>query len=86
MRNFFNSFDLVDVINIQEAGRKPCVHVEDLAIDQCCDRQVVKQVRELLPYCRTPIFPLTLNIKAVDLSDLPSLMVAAEQSEPARIP
>ena len=78
MRNLFNSLYLVDVANVQQTGREPSVDIEYFIINQRGDRQKVEQICEFLPDGRASIFPLTPAVEAIDLCNLPGLMVPAK--------
>ena len=50
VRYFLNSIQLLNLIESVDARRKSTVKTEDLFLYNSCDRQIVKQVCELLPY------------------------------------
>ena len=58
---------------------------ENLTIYRGRQRQVIKQVRELLPDRETSVLFLALNLKAVDLRDLARFMITSQKEEPAGI-
>ena len=59
-------------------------HVRDayLAIDERCQRQVVKEVGEELPHIRIAILAQALIIEAIDLRDLAAFVIAAKDRYP----
>ena len=57
------------------------METEDLVLDHCCQRQVVKQVSQVLPHVGIAILAEALVIEAVDLGDLATLVVATEDSD-----
>lgn len=48
-----------------------CVLMSHLLVDQCGERQVVKQVCEVLPDIGVAVLPQTFIVEAIDLCDLP---------------
>ncbi len=57
-----------------------------LSIDQSSKREVVEQVSEVFPNIRIAVFPQTLIVKAVHLSDLSAFVVTTQQSDSVRVP
>ena len=56
---------------------------ENLTIYRGRQRQVVKQVRELLPDGKTSILALALDLEAVDLRNLARFMITSQKKKPA---
>lgn len=52
-----------------------------MSINQGSERQVVKQVCEVLPDVGIAVLPQALIIEAVDLRDLPRLMVSSQDGD-----
>lgn len=52
-----------------------------LGVDQRGERQVVKQVREVLPHVGVAVLPQALVVEAVHLRDLPALVVPSEDCD-----
>lgn len=52
-----------------------------LSIDQCSEWQVVKQVCEVLPDIGIAVLPQALVVEAIDLCDLPWLMVPSQDGD-----
>lgn len=86
MWNFLNAVQTPDVVEGIDRGRETAVEAEDLIVDQGCEGEVVEKVGEVFPYVGVSVLPETFIIKAVDLSDLAGLVVAAQDSDAARIP
>lgn len=57
------------------------VDTEDLVIDDDAQGQEVEHIGEVVPHVRIPIFPRTLCVEAVRLSDTSGFMVATDQSD-----
>lgn len=52
-----------------------------LGVHQRGERQIIKQVREVLPHVGIAVFPQALVVEAVYLCDLPALVVASEDCD-----
>ena len=59
---------------------------EDLAIHRGRQRQIVKQVRELLPNGETSVLALALDLEAVNLRDLARFMITSQKEKSAGKP
>ena len=57
------------------------MHAEDSLVDHGGHGQKVKEVRELAPHHGRPVALHALAVEAVDLRDLPRLVVAAEERD-----
>ena len=55
---------------------------ENLIFDDSCQRQVVKEVRQVLPHVGVAVLAKAFVIEAVNLGDLPALVIASEDSDP----
>lgn len=86
MRNFLESIDVFDVVDHVQSRAKSAVHRKYLVVDYGADRKEVKNVCELLPDLWRAVFALALGVEAVDLRDLPSLVVATQQAYSLWIP
>lgn len=62
------------------------VVVAYLIVDQGGQRQAIEQVCEDFPHTRTAILPQALIVEAINLSDLPRLVVPAKDCNPAWVP
>ena len=59
---------------------------ENLTIYRGRQRQVVEQIRELLPDSEASVLALALDLEAVDLRDLARFMITSQKEEPAGKP
>ena len=57
------------------------MEAEDLILDDCSQGQIIKELCELFPDAGVPVFPQTLIVEAIYLSDLPTLVVSSEDSQ-----
>lgn len=57
------------------------MEAKDLVLYNCSERQIVEQVGQVLPNVRIPVLSQTLVVKAVHLSNLPTLMIASQNSD-----
>lgn len=57
------------------------MEAKDLVLHNCSERQIVEQVGQVLPNVRIPVLAQTLVVKAVHLSNLPTLMIASQNSD-----
>ena len=62
------------------------MEAEELILHDCGERQVIEQLSEALPDIRVAVFAGALIIEAIDLSDLPGLMIAPEDGDAVFIP
>lgn len=54
------------------------VQTEDLTVNEGSQRQVIEQIREILPDICVSVFSKTFIVESVDLGDLTGLVVAAQ--------
>ena len=54
---------------------------ENLIFDDSCQRQVVKEVRQVLPDISIAVLSETFVVEAIDLCDLTTFMVTAENRD-----
>eukprot|EP00448_Togula_jolla_P022009 CAMPEP_0170576478 /NCGR_PEP_ID=MMETSP0224-20130122/4414_1 /TAXON_ID=285029 /ORGANISM="Togula jolla, Strain CCCM 725" /LENGTH=101 /DNA_ID=CAMNT_0010899323 /DNA_START=251 /DNA_END=556 /DNA_ORIENTATION=- len=59
------------------------MHAEDGVVHYGRDRQVIEDLRAVLPWIGIPILSQTLIVEAVDLCGLPRLVVAADEGDAA---
>ena len=57
------------------------MEAEDVIIDHGCQRQVVKEVRQVLPDISIAVLSETFVVEAIDLCDLTTFMVTAENRD-----
>lgn len=74
-----------NVVERVDAGREASVKAEDLVVDQGCEGEVVEQVREVLPHVGVAVLAQALVVKAVDLRDLPRLVVPPQDRDALRV-
>ena len=77
---------LPDLVEQVDGWRQAAVHAKDLILNQRCERHVVKEVGENLPHVGVAVLAQALVVKAVDLRDLPRLVVAAQQEDAVAVP
>ena len=75
-----------DVVERVEGRGEPPVEAEDGVVDRRGQRQVVEEVREVLPDVGVAVLAQALVVEAVDLRDLPRLVVAAQDSHAVAVP
>ena len=69
-----------------ERRREAAVQAEDRVVDRGRQRQEVEEVGEVLPDVGVAVFAQALVVEAVDLRDLPRLVVAAEDGDAVTVP
>lgn len=60
------------------------MHTKHASVNNCGEREIVKDIRTISPHSRRSIFPGTFIIKPIDLGDLSALMVAAYETDAIR--
>lgn len=78
MWHLLDAIQGTNVIERIDGGRQTSVQAKNLVLDQCGEREIVKQVGEVFPDVGVAILPKALVIESIDLSDLSTLMVAAK--------
>jgi hypothetical protein len=78
MRHFLDTVERPDVIERVDAGGETTVQTEDLVVDQSGKREVIEQVREVLPDIGIAVFSEALVVESVNLGDLSRLVVSAK--------
>ena len=61
------------------------MHTEDAAVNDSTERKVVEDLATPAPYIRRAVLALALVVKAIHLSDLPALVVAANEGDAVRM-
>ena len=56
------------------------MHAKDFAVNDSCQSKKVKNLAARLPYRRVSIFGLAFFVEAVNLRDLPGLVVSSNKS------
>ena len=62
------------------------MQTENLTVHQGGEGQVVEEVCEILPHVGIAVLTQALIIEAIDLSDLPRLVVSSQDGDTATIP
>lgn len=60
--------------------------VEDPSVDHGRQRDVVEQFCTISPHVDRAVLAQALVVEAIDLGDLPALVVSADQRDPIRVP
>eukprot|EP00931_Biecheleriopsis_adriatica_P032421 TRINITY_DN18918_c0_g1_i3.p1 TRINITY_DN18918_c0_g1~~TRINITY_DN18918_c0_g1_i3.p1 ORF type:complete len:187 (+),score=23.58 TRINITY_DN18918_c0_g1_i3:163-723(+) len=81
MWHLLKTLHLLNVINGVERWREASMHADDLILDDCCQWQGIEAIRDRLPRLWTFVCPDAFNEEAVNLCDLPTLMVAAQERD-----
>ena len=81
VRHFYNTINISDHVQGVQAGAQATVKAENLIFDDSCQRQVVKEVRQVLPDISIAVLSETLIVEAIDLCDLTTFMVTAENRD-----
>ena len=84
--NFLFSVKWPDVIDVLNVGRESTMHTENFIINNCSKWKVVKDVSTVLPNIETAVFPETLVIKSIDLSNLSWFVIAPDEKELVFVP
>lgn len=67
-----------DLVEGADFGAESAVHAEDFAVDDGCEGEKVEDLTARLPDRGVAVLLLALLVEAVDLGNLPGLMVAAD--------
>lgn len=70
MRDFLDSVELPNLIKSVDTGRQTTVETEDLSLNDGSQRQVIKELCEVLPHIRIAIFPQTFIVESVPIQVL----------------
>jgi hypothetical protein len=85
MRHLLDAVQRPDVVKSVNAGRQATVQTEDLVVDECGQREVVEKICEVLPDIGVAVLAEALVVEAVDLSNLPGLVVTSENRDALRV-
>lgn len=69
------------LIQRQDIGTQASMDTEDTPVHDGTEREVVKDLAAVAPYVDIPVLARALVVEAVYLSDLPRLMIAANQRD-----
>lgn len=81
MGHLLNSVHASDVVQGINAGRQSTVKTEDLVVDEGREREEVEDVGKVFPDIRVSVFSQALVVEAVDLRDLPRLVVSSQDRD-----
>ena len=81
MRYLNNTVNVSDHVQGVQAGAQATMKAEDLIFNDSCQRKVVKEVRQVLPDVGIAVLSETLVIKAINLCDLSTFMITAENRD-----
>jgi hypothetical protein len=85
MWNLLKPVNFFDVVDAVYGWRETTMDREDLIVNDCAYRDKVKDICKHLPYLWISILLLALSIEAIDLSDLPCLVVSAKKTDSVRV-
>ena len=61
------------------------MQTENRILDNGGKRQVIEELSEAFPHVRISVFPQTLIVEAINLGDLPALMISSQDGQPVGI-
>ena len=70
-----------DLVERVDQRTQPAVHAEDAAVDDGAEGEVVEDLAAPAPDVGGAVLALALVVEAVDLGDLPGLVVAADERD-----
>ena len=82
MRQLHSSFKQADLIKGLDVWGQACMHTKDLAFNNSCNAEVVKDVRAILPWVSLAVFSDSFIVKTVGGRDLSRFVVSSEKSNP----
>ena len=85
MRNLHFAVDHPQLVDRPHVGRQPAVNAQHRSIHESRERTPIEELRHILPWVGVAILALALVVEAVDLRDLPRLVVAAQQRDAVRV-
>jgi len=78
MWHFHHSVKRPHLVQLVQRRRESSMQAEDLIFHQRRQRQQIEQIREVLPDVGVAVFAEALVVEAVDLGDLPGLVVPSQ--------
>lgn len=81
VRYFLKTIERSDVIERVNGGREAAVQTEDLTVDERRQWQVVEKVGKVFPNVGVAVLSQALVVKAVDLCDLPRLVITSQNCD-----
>ena len=85
MGDLLLAVERADVVERLHLWTEAAVQTEDAVLDHGGERQEVEEVGEALPNRAGAVLAQTLVVEAVDLRDLPRLVVAAQDHDAPRV-
>ena len=85
MRRLLHTLQILDLVESVEGRREAAMDAEHGVVHNSREAQAVKDVRAVAPHIRVAVLFEALVVEAVDLRDLPALVVAANQRHPFRV-
>ena len=85
VRDFLNSIDLRDLINLLNEWREAAMDAKMFVINHCSKRKVVKEVCNTCPNSRTVEFTLAFSVKTVNLCCLSTFVVSPNHVDLSRV-
>lgn len=85
MRNLLGSGDNPDLIDGPDLGAETAMDTKNSAVHNRGEDKEIKDLAAGLPYRCVTVLRLALLVKAVDLSDLPRLVVSADKDDTVRV-
>ena len=85
MRYLLYTVESADVVKCINTWGETSVKTENLIVDESCEREVVEEIGEVLPYVGIAILSETFIVEAVHLSNLTRLVVTTEDGDALRI-
>lgn len=86
MGHFLDTVELPDLVEGVDARRKTAMQTENLLFDDGRKRKIVEELSELLPDLGISVLAQALIVEAVHLSDLATLVIAAQDGQSLREP
>merc|ERR1712216_711517 len=85
MGRLCEAIQFFDIVNIDNIGREAAVRAKNTVLHHGSKGEVVEDLSKEMPNMRRCVFSHALVIEAVDLCNLPALMVAPKQENAIRI-
>ena len=81
VRHLLLPVDDADLVERVDRGREAAVDAEDLVLDDGREREVVEDLGAIPPHVDRTVLAQALVVEAVDLRDLPALVVASDERD-----
>lgn len=82
MGHLLDTVQSTDVIQCIDTRGQTAVEAEDLVVDEGGKGEVIKKVGKVLPHIGVAVLAQAFVVKAVNLSDLARLVIAAQNCNP----